>query len=50
MAIPFGYFSSDVDLGGTFRLVPEQMSAQYENGFLTVSMPKADARDTGGGE
>jgi HSP20 family protein len=47
MEIPFGCFCTHVDLSGAPRLNPEEMSAQYENGFLTVTMPKADTPDTG---
>ena len=46
MEIPFGYFCTDVDFGGAFVLNSEQMSAQYENGFLTVTMPKTEVPST----
>jgi HSP20 family protein len=42
MEIPYGYFETDVHLMRAIE--PEQIEATYQNGFLSIRLPKARPR------
>lgn len=41
MAIPFGRFSTEIELPGELEYDADRIGAVYENGFLTVEIPIA---------
>jgi len=45
MGIAYGEFASDIQLPGPIDI--EQVSAEYDAGFLTVTLPKMQPRPTG---